>query len=125
MFDNNICKSVTFQYGSVHMLVACCVGRTNDCDWKISCIRNFSHGKQTENHKLNKKRYRAGLYTAAYKAQRSPTCTHKLLLITLSTVHIHLVRAKFFFFLTRDVKSEEREEGKSNNGTKIKAPKIT
>jgi len=35
------------------------------------------------------------------------------------------VPAKFFLFLAFDVKTEETEEGQSNNGTKIKAPKIT
>jgi len=35
------------------------------------------------------------------------------------------VRAKCFLFLACDVKSEEKEEVQSNNGTKIKSPKIT
>ena len=96
-----------------------------ECDWKVSCVRNFSHGKQTGNHKLNKQRYRTGLHTAADQDQRNRTCTNKLLLITLSTGHTIVVRAKCFLLLACDVKSEEKEEGQSNNGTKIKAPKIT
>ena len=101
------------------------MGGTTDCDWKISCIRNFSHGKQTGNHKLKKQRYRTGLHRAAYQDQRNQTCTNKLLLIKLSTGHTNLVRAKCFLFLACDVKSEEKEEVQSNNGTKIKSPKIT
>ena len=101
------------------------MGGATDCDWKISCVPDFSHLKQTGNHKLNKKQYRTGLHTAAYQAQRSPICTNKLLLITLSTGQTNFVCAKFFLFLARDFKSEETEEEQSNNGTKIKAPRIT
>jgi hypothetical protein len=88
-------------------------------------MRNFSHGKQTGNHKLNKKRYRFGLRTAAYQAQRSPIGTNKLLFTTFSTDHINFMRPKFFLFLACDVKSEETEEGQSNHGTNVKAPNIT
>jgi hypothetical protein len=44
-----------------------------------------------------------------------------MLLITLSIDNINFVLAKFFLFLAFDVKSEETEEGQSNNGTKNKS----
>ena len=84
---------------------------TAECDLKVSCVRNFGHGKQTGNHKLNKQRYRTGLHTAADQDQRNQTGTNKLLLIRLSTGHTNFVRAKCFLFLACDVKSEEKEEG--------------